>query len=167
MAYYSPGTDALARVIPSLSPMDPTPFHFKVKLASTQVDDLTDTVINVAGPFPTNTQISCSASWLLDSTDLDTAATPTLTLDLQVSAALAGTSPTVLISNSAVGQGAVGDLLDSVDATEGLDIGGKYLQIKIEDDVTTAAAGTITIKGYLMVGPVTNTQDLTGVSVTA
>lgn len=166
MAYYTPGTDALARLVPSLSPMKPTPFSVILKLASTQVDDVTDTVFNVMGPFPTNTQIASAASWTLDASVLDAHATPTLTFDVQVSAALAGTSPTVLISNSATGQAGVADLLDSVTASEGLDIGGKYLQIKIEDDVATTAAGTITIKGYLMVGPVTNTQDLTAVSAT-
>jgi hypothetical protein len=72
----------------------------------------------------------------------------------------------VLISDSAAAQTGTTDLLDSVVACEGLDIGGKYLQIKIEADVATAAAGGIRSRGFLMTGPVPQTIDLTGVSVT-
>lgn len=163
MAYYA-DTVKMTRYTPFATEFHAVPFDITVTVASTQIDDVTDTVINVLGPFGANQAIFNAAGWTVTPTDMDTHATPTLTFDFQISSALAGTSPTVLISNSAAAQSAAADLLDTPTTAENTSLSGKYLQIKIEDDVATAAAGSFRVRGWVYNVPPARTIALDAVA---
>lgn len=137
-------------------------FDVTVQLAATQTDDATGAVINILGPFPANTELVLFDEWWVLPSDLDTNATPALTYDLQISSALAGTSPTVLIADSTTAQGGTKDLLDS--NLTGTSLSGKYLQVKIETAAATAAAGTIQVRGAVRTGAAARTIDLRAVA---
>lgn len=137
-------------------------FDVTVSVSATQIADETDSTFVVLGPLPANTVIADSDSWQVDTSDLDTHATPTLTFDLTLADDKENANPDVLISNSDAAQSGATDYLDANE--DWTDASSKYLLIKIEADVATGAAGTFRVRGAFRTGTPARTIDLTGVT---
>lgn len=161
MAYYADVSRSL-QFTPHADDKGVLTFDVTLTIAESQADDASGTVFNIIGPFPDGVEIACIDEWFVLPSDLDTGATPALTYDFQISSALAGTSPTVLISNSTTAQDGTKDFLDS--NVMGTALGGKYLQVKIEVAADTAAAGTIQVRGAVRKSPPARTIDLSAIA---
>jgi hypothetical protein len=120
---------------------------FVINRTFTITDTHVGTINNIVNllDFPPNTIL---LGLEVVATDMDTNATPALVIDFQV---YDGTTTTVLINDSTIGQGAGNDALDAGVAYT--DVSSQYLQAKFVAAAATAAAGTIQVKALVAVGP--------------
>lgn len=114
-----------------------------VGLLTTDIDDIGDNV--ALFQFPANCRL-----WglSLEVDDLDTHATPTITFDIALSAAAAGTSQTVLINDSTAAQGGGVDGIDAMTYI-GYDVSNMYLCFQCAAAASTGAAGDIVIRALV------------------
>ena len=112
-------------------------------IATTEIDNADDS--KYLFKFP----LSCTLlSISVTSTDMDSHATPTLVFDLTVTD---GSSPTVIISGSTIGQGGGSDQADVTARVPGLDVSGLYCMFNPTTAAATAVAGTVTVDALIQV----------------
>lgn len=112
-------------------------------IATTEINNADDS--KYLFKFP----LSCTLlSISVTATDMDSHATPTLVFDLTVTD---GSSPTVLISGSTIGQGGGSDQADVTARVPGLDVSGLYCMFNPTTAAATAVAGTVTVDALIQV----------------
>jgi len=137
------------RKLPNADPQGVFPFSVTTEIATTSIDETDDEVYLIY--FPSNYDI-----YLLDLEmtvdDLDTHATPTLVLDLNMDT---GSAEVTLINDTTIGQGGGSDKLDLDGGHYLRSLSGNYLATKVVTGAATAATGTVTVKGMVYVGKLT------------
>lgn len=112
-------------------------------IATTEIDNADDS--KYLFQFPLSCRLLAIS---VTATDMDSHATPTLVFDLTVTD---GSSPTVLISGSTIGQGGGSDQADVTARVPGLDVSGLYCMFNPTTAAATAAAGTVTVGALIQI----------------
>jgi hypothetical protein len=138
-----------ARATKNLRPTGLYLIEASAAVATTNVDDANDELRIVEFP---DGQV-----YLLDLkvelTDCDTNGAPALVVDFITDD---GSTEAVLINDSTIGQAGGTDDLDANVDMDNLEVGGKFLAMKVVTAAATAAAGTVTVRALVYIDPVTS-----------
>lgn len=120
-----------------------------VAVATTNIDDVNDELRLIE--FPDGNVYLFGLK--IEATDMDTNGSPTLQFDIITDD---GSTERTLISNSTIGRAGGTDDLDADVDMDFLEVGGKFLAMKVDTAAATAAAGTLTARALIYINPITS-----------